>query len=971
MAQEASRFVVGIDLGTTNSAVCYIDTADARGQVHTLAIPQVVAPGEVEARDTLPSFHYEAAAGEFAKGALRLPWDTTEPRYTVGVFARDHGALVPGRMIASVKSWLCHSGVDRTAAILPWHGTSDIERLSPVAVSSRYLAHIAAAWDTQFPEHPLRRQEVTLTVPASFDEVARELTVAAAQQAGLQHLVLLEEPQAAFYAWVYAHEDDWQTLVQPGMTILVCDVGGGTTDFTLIRVRSGSSEHDAEDGTLQLHRTAVGDHLILGGDNLDLALAHVLEPRLTASATSKLSPRQWDTLVRVCCHVKETFLSAKPPDRLTVSVPAEGARLIGGALHTDVQRQEVEDLLLEGFLPYVARDARPHRYRSGFQEFGLPYAPDPAITAYLAAFLSDHQPLLVEGERGVSTRPDIILLNGGLFASSVLRQRLLDVMTAWYSSNAPGNTWQLLVLHNDHLDLAVAQGAAYYGMVRRGHGTRIAGGLARAHYIGVEKEAAEGAGHVAMCLLPAGIVAGHVVELTDRRFQLRIRQPVEFPLYTSSLRTADTPGTLVPIDPQLLQPLPPIRTVLTSGRRKSQAEVIPVTLHAQLSDIGTLELWCREATGDRQWRLQFDVRAAAGTRVAETPHAVGAATGEDVLDTVTLEACGRLIHETFTSTRPGAEPEGLVRRLEQVTKMLRTAWPSSVLRRFWEAQMTVVAGRQLSPAHEARWLNLAGFALRPGYGMAVDDWRVAQTWRVLQGRMQHPRNEMCRAEWWILWRRIAGGLEPGQQQTLAEPLIAALRARWSALAAQQSGRHQARASKGADGKFRFGSNELAEVWRLLGSLELLDIGLKIELGQLVLDLGLRKGPETIREASAWALGRLGTRVPVYGPLNTLVPVEVVEAWIQRLLALEADPAFVRRAGELPPSAVFVGMQLTRRTGDRYRDVSDKLRDAVQQWLVKRQAPKHFVTLVGEGGELHEDEQVWVFSESVLPGLKIA
>src|SRR5439155_15099122 len=438
MAQEASRFVVGIDLGTTNSAVCYIDTADARWQVHTLAIPQVVAPDEVEARETLPSFHYAAAAGELSKGALRLPWDTAEPHSAVGVFARDHGATVPGRLIASVKSWLCHSGVDRTAAILPWHGASDVERLSPVAVSSRYLSHIAAAWDTRFPEHPLQRQEVTLTVPASFDEVARELTVAAAHQAGLQHLVLLEEPQAAFYAWIYAHEDDWQTLVQPGLTILVCDIGGGTTDFTLMHVRDGASAHNAEDGKIQLHRIAVGDHLLLGGDNLDLALAHVLEPRLTASATKNLSPRQWDTLVRVCCHVKETLLGAQPPDRLTVSVPGVGARLIGGALQTDVQRQEIEDFLLEGFLPYVERDARPHRYQSGFQEFGLPYAPDPAITAYLAAFLTDHQQL-------PSARPDVILLNGGLFASPVLRQRLLDVMTSWYGATDPGDTWQPLV----------------------------------------------------------------------------------------------------------------------------------------------------------------------------------------------------------------------------------------------------------------------------------------------------------------------------------------------------------------------------------------------------------------------------------------------------------------------------------------------------------------------------------------------
>jgi hypothetical protein len=398
--------------------------------------------------------------------------------------------------------------------------------------------------------------------------------------------------------------------------------------------------------------------------------------------------------------------------------------------------------------------------------------------------------------------------------------------------------------------------------------------------------------------------------------------------------------------------------------------VIPVTLQAQLSAIGTLELWCCEATGDRQWRLQFDVRAA-GPRGAECPSAASAATVEDRVDESTLEVCERLIHETFTSLKPGAEPEGLMRRLEQVTERQRTAWPSSVLRRFWAAQMDVVAGRQLSPAHEARWLNLAGFALRPGYGMAADDWRVAQTWRVCQGCGQFPRNEMCRAEWWILWRRIAGGLEPGQQKTLAEPLMAALRTRWAALAAQQSGRRQARAGKRSGGDFRLVSHECAEVWRLLGSLEFLDSGLKIELGQLAFDLGLHKGPEAVREASAWALGRLGTRVPVYGPLNTLVPVATVEAWTQRLLELDADPAFVRRAGALPQSAVFVAVQLTRRTGDRYRDVSDEQRDAVRQWLVKRQAPTHFVTLVCEGGDLHEGEQVLVFSENLPPGLKIA
>ncbi len=338
MAQEASRFVVGIDLGTTNSAVGYIDTANAQWQVYTLAIPQVVAPGEVEARDTLPSFHYEAAAGEFSKGALRLPWETTELRYTVGVFARDHGATVPGRMIASVKSWLCHSGVDRTAAILPWHGTSDLERLSPVAVSSRYLAHIAAAWDARFPEHPLHSQEVTLTVPASFDAVARELTVAAAQQAGLQHLVLLEEPQAALYAWVYAHENDWHTLVQPGLTILVCDIGGGTTDFTLIRVRDGSSELDAEDGKPQLQRIAVfgtrprtAAHRVSHEHTVAASVGHagtrVLSCQRNVSRSQAPRPshgqcaRRWSAADwRRAAHGRPTTRSRRPPPQGVLAV---------------------------------------------------------------------------------------------------------------------------------------------------------------------------------------------------------------------------------------------------------------------------------------------------------------------------------------------------------------------------------------------------------------------------------------------------------------------------------------------------------------------------------------------------------------------------------------------------------------------------------------------------------------------------
>ena len=287
--------------------------------MRTFSVPQVTAPGQVERRETLPSFHYEPASGEFDEKALKLPFDPDTNDATVGFFARDHGTLVPGRLVVSAKSWLCHSGVDRTAPLLPWHGASDVTKLSPIEVAGRYLAHVRAAWDADFPKFPLADQDIVLTLPASFDEVARELTVKAAARAGLPRVVLIEEPQAAFYAWIDTHRHQWQDLVSPGQKILVCDIGGGTSDFTLIRVRA------EESGRVRFHRVAVGDHLILGGDNLDLALAHHLEERL--SPKGKMAPRTWAVLVRTCRQVKETLLGPDAPESMTVSLPGSGSRL--------------------------------------------------------------------------------------------------------------------------------------------------------------------------------------------------------------------------------------------------------------------------------------------------------------------------------------------------------------------------------------------------------------------------------------------------------------------------------------------------------------------------------------------------------------------------------------------------------------------------------------------------------------------
>jgi hypothetical protein len=959
--------VVGIDLGTTNSAVTYVDTAEEPWRVRTFAVPQLVAPGQVEARETLPSCHYQPAAKEFAPGALKLPWSKEEPAWAVGFFARDHGALVPGRLTVSAKSWLCHSGVDRTAPLLPWHGAPDVEKLSPVEVSARYLMHVRDAWDARFVSDRLAEQDIVLTLPASFDEVARELTVKAAARAGLARVVLIEEPQAAFYAWIDAHARNWQEHVSPGQKILVCDIGGGTSDFTLIRVRGEA------DGKVRFHRVAVGEHLILGGDNLDLALAHHIEGRLVGEG--KLEPRQWAVLVRQSQKVKETLLGNDAPERLTVNVAGAGSKLLGGGLRAEVTREEVRGLLLDGFFPRVGLDEKPASRRSGFQEFGLPYAPDPAVTRYLAAFLTAHRHVALEDVESPPdhdpARPDIVLFNGGLFESRVLRDRVLEVLTSWFRGDlkklkkgtvplTQGDSplfepvpveeagWQPLVLENDRLDLAVARGAAYYGMVRRGKGVRIAAGLARTYYIGVESQPP-----AAVCLVPAGVEPGHDIDLASRSFDLLVSQPVEFPLYVSSTRLVDRPGDLLPIDREQMTPLPPIRTVLKTGK-KGGTDTITVNLHARLTEIGTLDLWCSQSDGRRSWRLQFDVRAATQTDVAAHE---SAAEREGFLDEAVWQGCATAIEATFGPADVGRvansshrdKPEGLVKRLTAAVGASRNEWPTSLLRRIWDALIELEPGRRRSPIHEARWLNLLGFALRPGYGLALDDWRVAETWRRLQGNLVHS-TPMCRAEWWIFWRRIAGGLAAGQQQALADPLLGPLRAL----------HHQMTTGRGRGGEFSVGSHETAEVWRFLGSLELLTSNSKIELGGMLLDLLPKRKVEATRPAILWALGRLGARQPVYGPLNTVVPAETAAGWLKKLMEFDYSDSM----------AFFAVMQIARRTGDRYRDVPEKLRARVLDWLARHEAPAHFAQLVREVGQLDVEEQGLVFGEALPKGLRI-
>jgi molecular chaperone DnaK (HSP70) len=942
--QGTSRYVVGIDLGTTNSAMAFVDTQQCPWRVQHLPVEQLVAPSVVEPRDTLPSFHYQGTLAESRDRALALPWSKGDPTCAVGWLAREEGTKKPGRLIASAKSWLCHAGVDRTAEVLPWQGAADVERLSPVEVTARFLRHLRDVWNHHFPAYPLAQQDLVITLPASFDEVARELTIRAARLAELPRIALVEEPQAAFYAWVDKHAHNWQELVTAGQKILVCDIGGGTSDFTLIRVSAADGEAPGE---VQFHRVAVGEHLILGGDNLDLAVAHHLESQVGAG--EQLTPAQWDVLVRTARRVKETMLSDHPPAQLTISLPAAGSQLIGGAIQVEARRDEIQQLLVEGFLPWVELTDAPQRRRVGFQEFGLPFAPDAAITRYLAAFLLAHQHTgatpdtdpgsPAESSDSEAARPDVVLFNGGFFASSVLRQRLLESLSRWFSSAECA--WAPVVLDNERLDLAVARGAAYYGMVRRGEGVGITASLARSYYLSVAGEV-EGK-PAAVCLAPGDASPGQSWELAEQAFHLTVSEPVEFGLLVSSTRLTDRAGELVGVNDDQFTALPPIRTVLHASRRSDSTDA-EVHLQAHLTELGTMELAFREREGKRSWQLQFDVRST--TQTDREAHQ-SAAEQEGFVDEDHWNLCETRLRGVFD--REGQQkPSSLMKHLVDDLQLPRHEWPTSLCRRIWETLYELEAGRRRSPAHEARWLNLLGFALRPGYGFAVDDWRVAETWRMVRDKLAFAPSQQ---EAWVLWRRIAGGLSRGQQLVVAEPLVAALRAMHRRMTGGKQGGSAAAINPA----------ESVEIWRLVGSLESLDVPLKLELGNAIGALLPKRKLSKVRSAMVWALGRLGQRVPVHGPLNTVVPSEVAQRWVETLMR--------QQQGE--PIEWLAAMQLTRRTDDRRRDVAGDLRQQVADWIRAEGGGAHLVQLVEEGGGLDARETTEVLGESLPRGLRLA
>jgi molecular chaperone DnaK (HSP70) len=881
---------IGIDLGTTNSALAYIDEREAEDRdfppLHIFETPQLVAVGRVEARRTLPSFLY------------------LEEGQPVGVYAREQGALVPTRLVHSAKSWLSNPDVDRTAKILPWDSQETGRVLSPVEVSSRIIAKFREEWD-KAKGTPLADQDIVLTVPASFDEEARELTVMAAREAGLEKLTLLEEPAAAFYSWIANNLAASRKKLFDGQIVLVCDVGGGTSDFSLIRV---SREGDMVNFT----RTAVGKHLLLGGDNLDLTLAWLVESKLGVP----LSIRQRSGLRRQCSAAKEKLLNDAHLKSVEITVLGSGSALIGKSLKTEILREEALELALEGFLPMSERGELPkEEKRSLFRELGLPYVADPAVTRHLNEFLEP-----------TGQTPDAILFNGGFFIPEILRQRVADVVGHWYGRRPE-------IFENTDLDLAVARGAAYYSYVRStGSGVLVRGGLPRTYYIGLG-EPRDGK-FPAVCLVPRGAEEGAALEIDNDALQLVANRPVSFRLYSSLTRTDDVLGQVLMFDAAdaSLHMHAPLHAVIRFGK-KVEERLIPVKLGARLTEIGTLESWCESKIGDNRWRLQFELRKQVRTQANDAPLERKAAA---VVSEQALKGSLGLIERVFApAAKSPIPPEEVPARLEQTMGLGKNSWPLSAIRQMADAFLAAADGRKKSPAYEIRWLNLAGFCLRPGFGYPGDDFRIEQARRVYAAGLAFGNQVQCEIDWWIFWGRVAGGLNRNQQTDVYQRLSAFLLPR------------------GIKKPQRINPSLLREMWRTACSLELLPLGTKSELGEALVK---RVTTGDFKESELWCLGRLGARKLFYGPGNLVIPPATVARWVEALLRI--------------PAAADALAGMARRTEDPTRDLPANTREAVRSKLATLPHADRLLAVL-DGEEEDEGTLGRIFGEELPSGLVLA
>ncbi len=982
MTAEA-RFVVGIDLGTSNSAVAYAKLDETRNAgrpiIRELEVLQLATPGDIQSRKLLPSALYQAANFEISQEQCELPWGTEDNRSDdkhqtlVGQIAKRLGGKTPVRLIESAKSWLCHGEVQRNAPILPWHAPDEIPKLSPVEASACYLRHLRQAWNHQVADGQeanfLENQRVTVTVPASFDELARRLTLEAAKKAGLPEVTLIEEPLAAFYAFVARTGGTPRTTgLAGGERVLVADVGGGTTDFTLIQVQAPKNNEDGS-GILQFERTAVGDHLLLGGDNMDLALAHALEPSLNQA--KKLDSEGWAQLKLECRLAKETLFSHLDKAQLPITIAGRGSKLIGNTMRTELTQKRLHEVILEGYFPALppGPKAKPKRSAQnvGFTEYGLPYTNEPAVTRHLAAFLMRHAP---PGEPVATV--DAILFNGGALKPPVIRDRVSEVLGDWLRQTT-GKTFdnpKPLIYDEgvDVLEVAVARGAAYFGLVREGLGIRVGGGSPREYFLGIDADQGDAQpknGQVqVLCIAPRGMQDGQSIDIRDRTFSLVTNRPVEFPLFSTTSPRQDPVGSVLSIDPEELEHLPPLQTVVKFGKQKA-GTTVPVRVQVRRTELGNLELSLLSKMSGARFKLEFDIRAKdqtaskeknpdttespAGSLASEAPFGGAGTRAPPEMGDVEperLDAAKQVITDTFQPKAPRPDPDNLMKALEADLGLGRDAFPLSALRTLAEHLLELADRRALGPALEARWMNLTGFCLRPGFGVPLDDWRVRQLWKIHGSGLCHPSHDPSELNWWILWRRVSGGLSRGHQEELSSTVFPLILPALAKRARRRIPKPQ--------------SQQAAEMWRAAASLERIGAKSRAQMGEALLTLlEANKAPR----GALWCLGRIGARKLLYGPREATVKASIVAGWTERLLQLKKLP----KGEALTPCLI----SLARLTGDRQFDLPENTRNTLEQALSAKKTPQEVLRPLLTVVQMDQSSERTAFGEGLPTGLRLA
>jgi molecular chaperone DnaK (HSP70) len=906
---SSPHYSIGIDLGTTNCAMAFTALDDPNACSEVFSIPQWVSIGHLAESTTLPSFLVLPTAEE----AARLHGTAQDAGWICGRYARKRAAEVPGRVAHSAKSWLGYHAVDREAAFLPW-GSEEIpaeQKLSPIRASGLLLNYLRGAWDARFPAVPFDAQAIVVTVPASFDAVAQRLTLQAASEAGFRSSVrLLEEPQAAFYRWLEAHADPtalWRELPEGGGNVLVVDIGGGTSDFSMFEIsrQAGSSEP-------AIRRVAVSDHLLLGGDNIDLALAHLLEPRLAGKGET-LAASQWQDLVARCRDLKERCLAGDgaQDEEFAISLPGRGSGLFAGTLTARVSRGELLAILLDGFFPECTADARPAEANAALKEWGLPYAPDSGITRYLADFLRDLPAV------------DAVLFNGGSLGPTVLRQRLQGQIAAWQAGHSPQ------ILANPEPDLAVARGAARFGALHHHRAARIEAGAARSIYLEIQK----GGRSSLMCILPRGAEAGVDYQITPAGMELRLNRPVRFQCYYSTRHDKDRSGMLVPLKAGDFHPLPPLQTTarLAAGTVPPTGNRLAVHLTARLTELGLLELECVSADAEihQSWPLAFNLRAdESSTAALETDPGV---------DPTALAAAKDRLVTIFSRHLDPADPltaARLLKNLEALFEMPKSDWNLMLIRNLWGTLKRCIPCCANSVEHEEAWLILAGYFLRPGFGAELDPVRIDELWDAFAAAPRHPGKQVL-LQRYILWRRIAGGLDRTRQQTILDAELPRLR-------------QQRKPS--------------AELVRLVGSLERVDQASKLELIELFLDRASElAGTGGYAEPYWVALGLLLNRTPLHAGPEAVVSADHVARAFDRLEELDWKQ----------PGLAELFLRAGRVTDNRHLDLPRPLRKEIVRKLEKAGIPAHKTVRVEQFIPMDRSEQAALFGESLPPGLLLA